>query len=76
MSKSNAQQYQSIDADDDQTLRAHDIAMSQAGRAIRDILGVEGSGTHGVPPTFEELAQLRRIVYEDTARACAKEMQN
>lgn len=75
MSKSIAKQYQSIDADDEQTtITAHDITMSAAGRAIRDLIGIDGNSD--VPPTFEELAQIQRLAYVDTARACATEVQD
>lgn len=78
MSKSNAQQYQTIDAADDEQIapRAHDIAMSPAGRAIREFIVREDCEDHELSDRDVEVYQFRRLVYEDTARACAKEVQN
>lgn len=78
MSKSTTQHYQTIaSAETEQTpeINTHDITMSAAGRAIRDLVGIDTRERQALPPTFEELGQIQRLTYEDTARACTMEVQ-
>ena len=78
MSKSETQQYQSIGrvaTDQTPDLRANDVALSPAGRAIRDLTGIETRDGQVLPPTYEERSQLVRLGYESTAHACNREVQ-
>lgn len=78
MSKSETQHNQTIGrvaTDQTPNLRATDVALSTAGRAIRDLVDIETRDEQALPPTYEERSQLVRIGYGATARACNREVQ-
>ena len=78
MSKSVSKQYQTIGrvaTDQTPDLRATDVALSPAGRAIRDLTSIETRDGQALPPTYEERSQLVRLGYEATAHACNREVQ-